>query len=185
MTHPFLTFLWLSPFEEDLALYLNKLEFPSPKDTLYQVWLNLACWFWRRRFLKIFSVFLLFRYYLPLEKGYPLLLNKLESPSPKNDLCQVWLKLALWFCRRRFLNDTIQFYIFVIISPLKRTWPFMWTILNSLYPRMIYAKFDWNWPPASEEDFKKNIQCILTLLLLFHLGQGCPPSFEKCRIPSL
>jgi hypothetical protein len=29
---------------------LNKLEFPSPMDSLYQVWLNLACWFWRRIF---------------------------------------------------------------------------------------------------------------------------------------
>jgi hypothetical protein len=56
---------------------LNKLEFPSHKDDVYQIWLNLACWFWRRRFLKIFSVFLLFCYYLPLEKGNPLHLNKL------------------------------------------------------------------------------------------------------------
>jgi hypothetical protein len=29
---------------------------------------------------------LLFHYYLPLEKGYPLGLNKLKSPSPKDDL---------------------------------------------------------------------------------------------------
>jgi hypothetical protein len=43
----------------------------------------LACWFWRRRILEKFSVFLLFRYYLPLEKGYPLPLKKSESPSPK------------------------------------------------------------------------------------------------------
>jgi hypothetical protein len=41
------------PFEKELALYLNKLEFPSCKD-------NLAYWFWRRRFLKIFIGFLLF-----------------------------------------------------------------------------------------------------------------------------
>jgi hypothetical protein len=68
---------------------LNKLEFPSSKDNVYQVWLHLACWFWRRRFLTIFNVFLLFRYYLPLEKSYPLPLNKFESPSPKDDLCQV------------------------------------------------------------------------------------------------
>jgi hypothetical protein len=80
---------------------LNKLEFPSPKDNLYQVWLKLARWFWKRRLLKIFSVFLLFRYYLPLEKGYPLLLNKLESPLPKDDLCQVWLELVQWFWRSR------------------------------------------------------------------------------------
>jgi hypothetical protein len=63
------------PFEEDLALYLNNLEFPLPKDDLSQVWLKLADWFWRRRFLKIFSVFLLFSDYLPLEKGNPLHLS--------------------------------------------------------------------------------------------------------------
>jgi hypothetical protein len=28
------------PFEKDLALYLNKLEFPLSKNNLYQVWLN-------------------------------------------------------------------------------------------------------------------------------------------------
>jgi hypothetical protein len=32
-----------------------------------------------------------------LEKSYPLPLNILESPSPKDDLCQVWLKLVQWF----------------------------------------------------------------------------------------
>jgi hypothetical protein len=54
---------------------LKILEFPSPKNNLYQVWLNLACWFWRRRFFKIFSTFLLFRYYLSLERSYPFSLN--------------------------------------------------------------------------------------------------------------
>jgi hypothetical protein len=44
---PCLHFCDYLPFEEDLALYLNKLEIPSPKDNLYQVWFNLACWFWR------------------------------------------------------------------------------------------------------------------------------------------
>jgi hypothetical protein len=34
---PFLHFCDYLPFEEDLALYLKKLEFPSPKDNLYQV----------------------------------------------------------------------------------------------------------------------------------------------------
>jgi hypothetical protein len=87
---------------------LNKLEFPSPKDNLYQVWLKLARCFWRRRFLKIFSLFLLFRYYLPLEKGYPLLLNKLESPSPKDYLCQVWIKLVQWFWRRSRKCKSLQ-----------------------------------------------------------------------------
>jgi hypothetical protein len=41
---------------------------------------------------KFFSVFLLLRYCLPLGKGVPFHLNNLESPLPKDDLCEVWLK---------------------------------------------------------------------------------------------
>ena len=81
----------------------EKIESPSPKDGLYQVWLKLAQWFWRR-FFNFVNVFLLFGNNLPLEKGGALHLNKLESPSPKDALCQVWLKLAQWFGRRRFFN---------------------------------------------------------------------------------
>jgi hypothetical protein len=100
--------------EKDLALYLNKLEFPLPKEKLYQVWLNLTCWFWRRQFLN-----LLFRYYFPLEKDYSLGLNKLESPSPKDDLCRVWLKLAQWFWRGRFFNDPNPFLHFCDYLPFE------------------------------------------------------------------
>ena len=67
----------------------------------------------------IFLVHFYSRYYLPLEKGYPLGLNKLESPSPKNDLCQVWLKLAQWFWRRRFLNDPTPFLHFCDYLPFE------------------------------------------------------------------
>ena len=41
--------------------------------------------------VKMNFVFSLFRNYLPLEKGRAHL-NKLEFPSPKDALCQVWLK---------------------------------------------------------------------------------------------
>jgi hypothetical protein len=34
---PFFHFCDYLPLEEDLALYLNKLQFPLPKDNLYQV----------------------------------------------------------------------------------------------------------------------------------------------------
>jgi hypothetical protein len=87
------------PFEESLALNLNNLEFLLLKDILYRVWLKLACWFWRR-FFKIFSVFLLFRYYLPLVKGVALHMNNSESPPPKNNLCQLCLQLVQMFWRR-------------------------------------------------------------------------------------
>jgi hypothetical protein len=114
----FLHFCDYLPLEEDLALYLNKLEFPSPKGNVCQVWLNLACWFWRR-FLKNVSVFLLFCYYLPLESGNPLHLYKLEFLLPKVDLCQVWLKLAQWFLRKNILNDPTPFLHFCDYLPLE------------------------------------------------------------------
>jgi hypothetical protein len=66
----------------------------------------------------MFSVFLFFCYYLPFERDNPLHLKKLESPSSKDDLFRVWLKLAQWFWRRRLLNDP-NFYISVIISPFE------------------------------------------------------------------
>ena len=42
------------------------------------------------------------RYYLSLEKGVVLRLNKMEFPSSKDASCQVWLKLAQWFWRSRW-----------------------------------------------------------------------------------
>ena len=42
---------------------------------------------------------------------------------------------------------------FVIISPWKRAWPFIWTNLNPNNPRMLCTKFSWNWPSCSGEDF--------------------------------
>jgi hypothetical protein len=43
-----------------------------------------------------------------LEKGYPFRLNTLESPLPKDDLCQVWSKLAQWFWRRSQKCKSLQ-----------------------------------------------------------------------------
>ena len=51
-----------------------------------QVCLKFAQWFWRR-FLKFVYAFSQFPNYLPLEKGGALNLNKLESPSPKDEFC--------------------------------------------------------------------------------------------------
>jgi hypothetical protein len=72
----------------EIPLNVNNLEFPLPKDDVYQVSLKLACWFWRR-FSKNFNVFLLFRSYLLLEMGVALHMNNSEFPSPKDDLCKL------------------------------------------------------------------------------------------------
>ena len=98
----FLLFPNYLPFGKGMALHLNKFESPSPRDTFCQVWLKLAQSFLRRRFLKVVNLFLLGPNYLPFGKGVALHLNKLESPSPKDTLWQVWLKLDQWFWRRRW-----------------------------------------------------------------------------------
>ena len=175
------------------ALHLNKFESSSPKDVLCHVWLKLARQFWLRGFLNFIIVFLLFCNYPPLEKDGVLPLNKLESPSPKNALCQVWLKLAHWFLKRRLLNFVIVFSLSPNYLPLEKSRDlhlnklessptkdsseedifnfvnvfslfhnylplemggggFIWTILNPLYPKMLCAKFGCNWPSGSGED---------------------------------
>ena len=53
-------------------------------------------------FLILSMHFFLFSNYLSLEKSVALPLNKLESPSPKDALSQVWLKLAKRFLRRKW-----------------------------------------------------------------------------------
>jgi hypothetical protein len=75
--------------EKGYPLPLNKLESSSPKDDLCQVWLKLAQWFWRRRFLIDLIPFLHFCDYLPFEEDLALYLNKLEFPSPKDSLYHV------------------------------------------------------------------------------------------------
>jgi hypothetical protein len=63
---------------------LKKLGFPLPKNNLYQVWLNLACWFSRRFKKKFQCIFTL------------LLLSPLgERLSPSFE--QTWIPLTQWW----------------------------------------------------------------------------------------
>jgi hypothetical protein len=76
----------------------------------------------------------------------------------------------------------LDFYIFVIISPLKRTLSFIWRKLNPLNPRIICIKFDWILLDGSGEDFKK-IQFIFTLSLLSPVGEGRSLSIKQTWNP--
>ena len=81
-------------------------------------------------------VFLLFRSYLTLEKGWALHLNKIWTPLHKDTLCEVWLKLAKWFWRS-FLN-----FVNVLGKGSDNT-------LESPSPNNVCNKFGWNWPMGS------------------------------------
>ena len=94
----------------------------------------------------------------PFQKSWILHLNKFEFPFPKDALWQAWLKLAQWFCRRRFfkfVNVILQVRNYLPVE--KRKWTFVWTNLNPLRPRMLCAKFGWNWPSGSWEAIQISI----------------------------
>ena len=137
-----------------MVLHLNKLESSSPKDALWQVWLKLVQWFLfcfehillisskglgtssnnllvpllvaleKKIFLISSMFFLLFIIISPWKRADPSF-EQNGSPSPKDALCKVWLKLVQWFVRRRFLNFVNVFCYFIIISPWKRAGPFI------------------------------------------------------------
>ena len=60
-----------------------------------------------------------------------------------------------------FLISSLNFRYFVIISPWKRAGPVIWTNLNPLHPRMLWAKFGWNWPSGSGEE-DENVKSLQT-----------------------
>ena len=74
---------------------------PNKVSTHYIIWL-FSFWIWRRRCLK-FAWFWPF-WALPLgpHGGHTYYLNNFESPTPKDDSCQDWLKPNHAFSRRRW-----------------------------------------------------------------------------------
>ena len=98
-----------------IVLHLNKLESPSPKDALCQIWPSGSG---EEEFLISWMYFAKFRNYLHFEKGGALHLNKLESSSPKD---------ALWTSdswEEDFLISTMYFrYLVIIHTPsFEQTW---------------------------------------------------------------
>ena len=105
-------------------------------------------------FFYFVNVFSLFCNYLSLEKDRSLHLNKLKSPCEKMFCAKFSWNWPSGSGEEDFLISSMFFRYFVIISPWKRAWPFIWTNLNPLHPEIHCAKFGWNRPSGSgEEDF--------------------------------
>ena len=67
-----------------------------------------------------------------------------------------------YFLEKIFKFLQIKYFrYFQIISPYKRAWSFIWTKLNSLNPRILCAKFGWNWSSGSGEE-DETVQCLQT-----------------------
>ena len=146
---------------------------PLPNDTLYQVWLKLAKWFFSRRFLNDVNELSLCGYYLPLEK------------------CMA-LKLAKWFLSSRFLNGVNEIPLCGYYLRLKKCMALKFHKSDYLYPRILCVMFGWNWPSGSGEDFQKFFLYSICCYYL-PLEKGQVPSFkinlipltQGCSMPSL
>ena len=94
----------------------------------------------------IFSIF----YYLSLEKGVALYLNKLESHSPKNVLCQIWVGIAPVVLQKKILKILSMYFCYFIITCMS-PWLIIWTKLNPHTQEKFVQIFYWNWPSGSGE----------------------------------
>ena len=75
-----------------------------------------------------------------------------------------------------FLNLSMYFRYFVIISIWKKAAPFIWTNFNPLQPRMLCAKFAWNWPSGSgEDDFSNSLMYFGNFIIISTWKKANPP----------
>ena len=126
------------PFEPTVTLHLDdKFGSPLPNQVLWEVWLKVAQWFWRR-FLHFVNVFFFALFpsksQLGNRHGSFVCMSLINPLHPRMPL----LELAQWFWGRRFFN------VLNLLFSL-RVWPFILTNLNPLHPRMLFSKFGWNW----------------------------------------
>ena len=88
------------------TFYLNKLETSCPTDVSDKSWLPCYCWFFRRRFLKLFPIKAYVKLWTPNDRTPwtpDLHLNKLET-SCSTDVSDISWLLCYCFFRRRFLK---------------------------------------------------------------------------------
>ena len=91
----------ISPWKRS-GLFWEQTSIPFTKGCFVQSWVEIGPVVLEKKiFLNFVNLISLFHNYLHLKKGGALHINKLEFPLPKDALCQVWLKLAQWFWRRR------------------------------------------------------------------------------------
>ena len=89
------------------------------------------------------------------------------------------------FGQEDFLFSSMYFRYFVIISLWKKAGPFFWTNMNPLHPRMLCAKFGWNWPSGSgEEDFLSFVNLFSLFLSYLPLGKGGALHLNKFDSPA-
>ena len=94
-----------------------------------------------KNMFKILSMYFSYLVIISLGKGHGPSFTKLASPSSMNTLFHVWLTLAYWFLRRRFLNFINVFSLFAYCIPLEKSVVRHLSNIDTLHLRIVYAKF--------------------------------------------
>ena len=112
-----------------------------------------------------------FRYFIiisPWKRAEPFILRNLYHLHPRMLCVKFGWNWTSGFAEE-FYNSSMYFRYFVIFSPWKMVWSFIWTNLIPLDPRMLCAKFGWSWPGGSwEED--ANVKSLLQRRTKDHLS---------------
>ena len=109
-------------------------------------------------------------YYLSLEKNTAIHLNKYKLSSPKDALVvpslieigSVVLEKKIFKCCQCIFTISLSCLLF---KEHCNCMPFIWTNLNSLNQRMLWAKFGLNWSSGSREE---EFLYVDTAISLFH-----------------
>ena len=121
---------------------------------------NLLFWIQNRYRISLMYILYFVIIFPGKEAGY---LKILQSFSPKDALCKVWLKLALWIYRRIFLNLVNVFSLFCNYLSLEKK------VILYLYkcefplPKDCALCFGWNCPVGLEKKNFKFGQCIFAI----------------------
>ena len=132
-----------------MVLHLKKLECLSSKDACAKIGWNWASGSGEEDFLILSMYFLYFVIISPWKRAGPFIWTNLNPLHPRMLCAKFGWNWPSGSVEEDFLISSMFFRYFVIISPWKRAGPFIWTNLNPLYPRMLCAKFGWNWLSGS------------------------------------
>ena len=120
---------------------------------------------------------MLFCYYHTLVKRVTLRLNKHEFLLSKGRFVPTFVKIGHVVLKRKISNlvgVVLLFRNYTSLEKKKRTWPYIWTSLYLNYPKILCARFDWNWPCGSGEEGFFNSVSIFSLFVIIS------PLLAKC-----
>jgi hypothetical protein len=107
-THPIFAFLRLSPLWRGPGPLFEQFTIPFTQGWFMPSLIVIGLLVLEKKIFKNFQCIFTLLWLSPLGEGQSPSFEQFRIPSPKDDLCQVWLKLAQWFWRRSRKCKSLQ-----------------------------------------------------------------------------